>query len=555
MMAYPMNTYGGRRTPIVGPPGAIDNPRSLGAQRDNPLGGLHGSATRPVLNQYGGVPPGGYVSPEVEAANAAYMAQREAQRPADEAAFAARGQRELAHMAAGGSRFGIMQGVPDRFRGPQTAYGGSAGLPGNTRFAAAGEPVGIPPLENLPPGQGGHVGPGQAGPLAGGPPQGMNPLEWVNEPGIDEAERQRRDEWHRQHPFAGQPGVDPVTGQPLGGGPGGQPGGDAGPGLPGQPGGPGGVSPNDLPPELRDPNNPVHDDPALPGNDDDWVDPGPGGPFGEPIPQPPDGAGGFPDGGNSTTRPPQTPGGGPGNGGNSDNGGNNGGGGGFPPIIPPGPQTGVGPTIPGGGYTGGGGNNELIAALLADYQRANQEGRQANETRYNDLINYLNMRLDRGLANLQGSGDQALADVDRDYARMSADIDQDMISRGLRNSTVRQNVQRGAQDDRQANRRRIQEDVRKERLQTDAVLSGDVLSAMERRTDDYPSSSELIALALQLGQGGYYPMYGGGGGGGGGGGRFITLPGGGLVNNPGYTQQNSNPFGLNRHSPTGTRWG
>jgi hypothetical protein len=155
-------------------------------------------------------------------------------------------------------------------------------------------------------------------------------------------------------------------------------------------------------------------------------------------------------------------------------------------------------------------NNALIQSLLEEYERSYREGRAANENRYNDLINFLNQRYTRGLANLEGAGEQGLADIDRDYERMAAGADQDLISRGLRNSTVRQSVQRGHQDDRQANRRRLLEDIRKERLQTDAMLSGDVLSAMERRTDEYPNLSEMMAAVVQLGQAGYYPIYGGG---------------------------------------------
>jgi hypothetical protein len=110
--------------PMVGPPGAINNPRSLGAQYANPLGGLPGSATRPSGNQYGGVPTGGYMTPEAEAANAEYMRQRALQAPAGQAAFQQRGMNELSHLAGGGSRFGIMPGVPPMYQSGAPAQGG-----------------------------------------------------------------------------------------------------------------------------------------------------------------------------------------------------------------------------------------------------------------------------------------------------------------------------------------------------------------------------------------------------------------------------------------------
>lgn len=307
-------------------------------------------------------------------------------------------------------------------------------------------------------------------------------------------------------------------GRPPGGGGGGG-GGDGNGG-----GGGGGVKP-------FDPKDPT----TWPGNE---VPGGPGG-GGEGVDRP---------GGDDPSRP-----GGPGGG--------NGGGGGdnrlpinpFPPGFPGGgqPGGGTGGIIPTGGGGYGGQNNPLLQSLFGEYEKAYREGKDANVSRYQDLINFLNNRYTRGLSNLQGAGEQALADVDRDYSRMSADLDQDLISRGLRNSTVRASVQRGAQDDRQANRRRVQEDVRKERLATDATLSGDVLSAIERRSDTYPSLDQLIALATQMGQGGIAPNAGGGYGGGG------RLPGGGQrgrMPQGADPQRFSNPFAGNRWAPTGTRW-
>jgi hypothetical protein len=413
---------------------------------------------------------------------------------------------------------------------------------------------GVPPA---PGGQPGPIfGPGNPPPAPGAPPAGgdqggdglppgMDPFHWANDPNVSDEERKRREDWLTDNVDEWQNNNPPPDGP--------QP--DPDPDRVNPPQGPGGPGTLPEPPDVITPGG----GPQLPGGGPQQ--PNPGNPT-------------IPPGANPTippreiTDPPLGPGGAAGNDppgnvpnapgmGGAGGAGGSGGGSGQSPF--PQPTTGTGPPMSGGAGGGGGLTNPgIIAALLEDFQRANREGKAANETRYNDLINFLNMRYQRGLGNLQGAGDQALEDVDRDYERMAAGADQDLINRGLRNSTVRQSVQRGHQDDRQSNRRRVQEDVRKERAQTDAVLSGDVLSAMERRTDEYPDQNMIAQLTMALGGAGYYPMAGGGGGGGQQPAWIDPTPGqpgGGLVQNPGYTTGFSNPFQLNRWATTAPRYG
>jgi hypothetical protein len=437
------------------------------------------------------------------------------------------------------------QGVASPFAG--SPFPGKGGIdPGVIMDAGAGAPggpifgPGNPPPPLAPPGAGGAQN-------GDGLPPGADPFEWENDPTITPEERERRKKWLQDNVDEWQGGNNPP---------------------------PDGPQPN---PDDERVNPPQGPDGPRTINESDPIAPGGGGPAmpGGGPQQPDPGNPTIPPGANPNippreiTDPPLGPGGAPGNtppgnvpnapgmGGAGGAGGAGGSGSGQSPF--PQPTTGTGPPMSGGAGGGGGLTNPgIIAALLEDFQRANREGKAANETRYNDLINFLNMRYQRGLGNLQGAGDQALEDVDRDYERMAAGADQDLINRGLRNSTVRQSVQRGHQDDRQANRRRVQEDVRKERAQTDAVLSGDVLSAMERRTDEYPDQNMIAQLTMALGGAGYYPMAGGGGGGGQQPAWIDPTPGqpgGGLVQNPGYTTGFSNPFQLNRWATTAPRYG
>jgi hypothetical protein len=182
---------------------------------------------------------------------------------------------------------------------------------------------------------------------------------------------------------------------------------------------------------------------------------------------------------------------------------------------------------------GGGGGNSLINQLLSEWRRTQDEAKKANEDRYNDIINYGNQRLTRNLGRSEGLGTIDRQQIGKDYDRLSANADQDLISRGFRNSSVRQNVQRSVEDDRQFANARLGEMLRREQIGIDMDASGDVIGAMERRTDSYPE--QLTSLFMQLGLAGQLGgSYGAGGGGGGQVPAWITLPGGGVVRNPAY---------------------
>jgi hypothetical protein len=183
---------------------------------------------------------------------------------------------------------------------------------------------------------------------------------------------------------------------------------------------------------------------------------------------------------------------------------------------------------------GGGGNPGLLEQLLAEYKGAHEKANQANESRYNDIIGFLNQRLTRNLGRSEGLGAADRSAIDRDYDRLSANSDQDLISRGFRNSSVRQNVQRGVEEDRQYAVNRLNESLRREQTGIDLDASGDVISAMERRTDQHPDLNQLISLQMALGAAGQLGGYYGGGGGGGQVSPFVWLPQGGMVRNPQY---------------------
>lgn len=149
----------------------------------------------------------------------------------------------------------------------------------------------------------------------------------------------------------------------------------------------------------------------------------------------------------------------------------------------------------------------------------------------------------RVLAGLQGLGDQAREDISRLYTGRRSQAEQDLVNRGLGNSTIRSSVLAGLTSAESAERRRLEEELRREALGYDVTLSQrmedigaagltaqekagtrqaalgtqaldyagtvadtqnelakDRLDTMERRTDTYPTLGDLANLALQYGR-------------------------------------------------------
>ncbi len=246
-------------------------------------------------------------------------------------------------------------------------------------------------------------------------------------------------------------------------------------------------------------------------------------------------------------------------GGGSSGGGGRGGGlgsGGTPGSM--GGRAGGGNTINGGI---GNGNNPYQAAIdqgtraqiASSYQQQYNTARAANETRYNDILSKYDAaigkyqtdaagvlqgyqdRYNTGIAALTGLGDTARSDANRQFNQLGARTTQSAISRGLGNTTVRDALGRGVEQERQVALGRINEAVRTQTAGIQSQLSGEQLAAsqrfndttynlhkgkldfMERRQDEYPNMQQLLALSQGLGgagaggtsnSGGYASMYG-----------------------------------------------
>lgn len=139
--------------------------------------------------------------------------------------------------------------------------------------------------------------------------------------------------------------------------------------------------------------------------------------------------------------------------------------------------------------------------LLNSYNQAFNQAKDANNSRYEAILQGYSDRYARGIANLEGLGATESADIARKYSQAGAQQTQSLASRGLGNTTVVNAVAQGNLRNQTREQGALQERVRQQRLNTDAQLSGDKLQFQERRTDAYPDPSMLMQLGLAMGQG------------------------------------------------------
>lgn len=212
---------------------------------------------------------------------------------------------------------------------------------------------------------------------------------------------------------------------------------------------------------------------------------------------------------------------------------------------------GMGGAYGAGGMAGGmsgGGAGMSAQGLYGDYMNQYNAAKQANESRYAQGMQGYGERYARGMQNLEGLGNQELADVRQRGEEAKAANTQRMTSMGLGGTTVGSTLNTGVDTQTNSDLGRAQERIRQQRLSTDANLSGDTLGFLERRNDTYPDMASYASLMTQMGQRGV----GGAGGGAGGG----NMPSGAYGTYNGNTQGNyggGEGFGSVIQGDTGTK--
>ncbi len=214
------------------------------------------------------------------------------------------------------------------------------------------------------------------------------------------------------------------------------------------------------------------------------------------------------------------------------------------------------PAAPMPGVPGAINNQNDLNAMIAQIQRSQNLANQANTTRYQQALaqmqsarNNLTGLYGRAGQYIQDIGQTAARDVNLGAERTYGGLEQDLVSRGLGNSTVLSSIARGVEDDRRRAMERVEEQRRvalgglAERFGgAQFGATGDIAGLIQSRTDQGPDAgaySQMVRDAAATntekvkGFGGTVqnvpsnPYGGGGGGGGGSSGGFSSSFGGG----------------------------
>lgn len=185
----------------------------------------------------------------------------------------------------------------------------------------------------------------------------------------------------------------------------------------------------------------------------------------------------------------------------------------------------------------GAGPSNPMQALMSQFQQAQQRANAANIGRYNeakglysgamaegnDLVQRLNTnygnlykRTQERATNMGKAEKQQIADR---YTTLGAQQQQDMISRGLDNTTVRQATERGLERNAGREYGELNEKLRRERQELDIGLSKDrmgmierfnqsnygrrqdLAGLIERRNDTAPDMSQMYQMMFGMGRG------------------------------------------------------
>ena len=153
-----------------------------------------------------------------------------------------------------------------------------------------------------------------------------------------------------------------------------------------------------------------------------------------------------------------------------------------------------------------------IDNLIDQFLQARTEANQANEQRYQELLQSIGQleQQTQGLygdarETVAGLGDAERNRIQREQQRQLAQTEQDLISRGLGNTTIRQTARRGVQSDAERAQAELTERLAQQRAglmqdQASALMQTGQMEAqaIEGRTDQGPAASRYAQMVQQL---------------------------------------------------------
>lgn len=160
------------------------------------------------------------------------------------------------------------------------------------------------------------------------------------------------------------------------------------------------------------------------------------------------------------------------------------------------------PNLPiqlGGGIPGLSNNPlQLLLALIQQNQNGQNQARQANESRYNDILKLFGDNRQRDLSSLDTFGQSLISDANRTYTDKRNNLITDLADRGLSGSTKRIAVEDATQREKDAAVNRVKDMISQERRSSDLGFTDRAAGVMERRSDPYPQNTDVGGLISQL---------------------------------------------------------
>ena len=141
---------------------------------------------------------------------------------------------------------------------------------------------------------------------------------------------------------------------------------------------------------------------------------------------------------------------------------------------------------------------DLLLQLVQQQQGGFNEAKQANESRYLDILQLLGSTRGRTLDALKQFGDSLINDTNQNYDNKRHELITDLADRGLSGSTARIGVETGVQRERDAALNRIKDMLIQDRTNADLGFTDRAAGVMERREDPYPQGGDSTALIGQL---------------------------------------------------------
>jgi len=176
---------------------------------------------------------------------------------------------------------------------------------------------------------------------------------------------------------------------------------------------------------------------------------------------------------------------------------------------------GRGSGMSGGGMTSGGGGSSILNNLIQQLQGSQDQANTANLAQYQNLLSSANRTskdilgkggyFSKAGALLQNMGNTARADTRENIANQLGQTEQDLISRGLGNTTIRSNMLSGVQNRGQRELNQIDEAVGTARsglMQNQAGMALDLgrfkADSILSRMNEGPDMSLYLQLIRQL---------------------------------------------------------